>query len=93
MAPATEFTFGLVVSNPNAMPPAFSHFATQYNIPQFQAALGASGPPVDNTFTLGSHQLLFDRSLVVLRFFLGKIVFSYIHVLKNFLHFMKNFLH
>ena len=76
-SPMTEFSIGLVVSNDAARPVAFRSSATEYNIPQYQSALGLSGPQDGGTFTLGAQDLVDGNSLFLLRFFLGKILYTW----------------
>ena len=76
-APLTQFNIGLVVSNVNARPLIFLPSATEYNIPQYQSTLGLSGPQNGATFTLGEQELVNGNSLILLRFFLGKILYTW----------------
>ena len=68
VVPITEINIGVVVSYMNARPLAFRPTATEYNVPQY---ILSTAP--ENTFTLSPHELVTDNSLILLRFFLGKI--------------------
>ncbi len=67
--PPSEYTFGIVITNVNVRPLAFANSVMEYRVEQFRAALGNAGP---STVTLTAGDLLTDRSLLLIRFFVGK---------------------
>ncbi len=69
--PSSEYTFGIVITNANVRPLAFENSITQYHVEQFGASLGNTGPSPGSTVTLTAGDLLTDRSLLLIRLFVG----------------------
>lgn len=63
--PSSEYTFGILTMNSDVLPLAFRDTATEYQYDQFHAV------PAGSTFTLSEGNLLDDRSLMLLRLFIG----------------------
>ena len=68
IVPITEINIGVVVSYTNARPLVFRPTATEYNVPQY---ILSTAPGI--TFTPSPQEFVTDNSLILLRFFLGKI--------------------
>ena len=69
--PSSEYTFGTVITNANVRPLAFANSVMEYRVEQYTASLGSAGPQPGSTVTLTEGDLLTDRSLLLIRFFVG----------------------
>ena len=75
--PSSNFAFGVVIRNGNVRPLTFTTSATEYRVEQYQAALGANGPSLGNTFTLADSNRVNNGASLLFRFFIGN--FSNLH--------------
>ncbi len=69
--PPSEYTFGIVITNASVRLLAFAHSVMEYHVEQFRASLGSAGPSPGSTVTLTTGDLLTDRSLLLIRLFVG----------------------
>lgn len=72
MIPSESYSFGIVVRDLRLL--AFRSSEMEFNFPQFQLSLGKEGPSVGATFGIGA--LLMDRSLLLLKFIIGREVLA-----------------
>ena len=70
--PASEYTFGIVITNRNVRPLAFANSAREYRVEQFIASLDTTGLQPGSTVTLTEGNLLRDRALLLLRAIIGQ---------------------
>ena len=70
--PSSNFAFGVVITNVNVRPLAFTTSALEYRVEQYQAALGANKPLLGSTFTLADSSRVNGGSLLF-RFFIGTL--------------------
>ena len=70
--PASSFVFGVVITDNNIRLLTFTSAVTEYDVERWvRQPSGNYGPMPGDTFSAGDSQT--DRSLLLLRFFLGKI--------------------
>ena len=74
--PFSSFAFGVVITDGNVRPLTFTTSATEYHVEQYQAALGANGPSLGNTFTLTENNQVNNGASLLFRFFIGSLLWS-----------------
>ena len=75
--PSSSFAFGVVIRNGNVRPLTFTTSAIEYHVEQYQAALGANGPSLGNTFTFTDSSRVNNGSSLLFRFFIGSNLYRY----------------